>query len=262
MTTIIRNKYRKILKEAEAVRKANLIQKELIESESGSDYEVETNQLILTKGNENDSNGEVKNSNHVILQDITISNIFDIIMDDLEADFLEIIAIFKMVNFDVNHILRKIIKEYPDYYLNEIVEEITRETDESVKDENTLSRHYKYLYKNQIVSKKVVFLRSTRYTILPALTLDGVLVMDNIKIHYDDEMVNVIERSSCKVLYLPSYLPDYNLIETAFSTVKTWIKKNRDFMETYIDPEFAIMAACLQITSEMAKSYFEKSNYI
>ncbi|GBC05855.1 hypothetical protein RclHR1_06480005 [Rhizophagus clarus] len=232
MTTIIRNKYRKILKEAEAVRKANLIQKELIESESGSDYEVETNQLILTKGNENDSNGEVKNSNHVILQDITISNIFDIIMDDLEADFLEIIAIFKMVNFDVNHILRKIIKEYPDYYLNEIVEEITRETGKELPLMNS--------YPNK----------------------NSVLVMDNIKIHYDDEMVNVIERSSCKVLYLPSYLPDYNLIETAFSTVKTWIKKNRDFMETYIDPEFAIMAACLQITSEMAKSYFEKSNYI
>jgi len=33
-------------------------------------------------------------------------------------------------------------------------------------------------------------------------------------------------------------------------------------MESCINPEFAIMAACSQITSEMARSYFEKSNYI
>jgi transposase len=91
---------------------------------------------------------------------------------------------------------------------------------------------------------------------------NSVLVMDNAKIHHDDEMVNVIERSGCRVLYLPPYSPDYNPIETAFSTVKIWIKKNRDFMEICTDPEFAIMAACSQITPEMAKSYFEKSNYI
>ena len=87
---------------------------------------------------------------------------------------------------------------------------------------------------------------------------NSVLVMDNAKIHHDNEMVNVIERSGCKVLYLPPYSP----IETAFSTIKIWIRRNRDFMETCTNSEFAIMAACSQITSEMAKSYFEKSNYI
>ena len=91
---------------------------------------------------------------------------------------------------------------------------------------------------------------------------NSVLVMDNAKIHHDDEMVNVIERCGCRVLYLPPYSPDLNPIETAFSTIKTWIKKNRDFMEVCTDPEFAIIAACSQITPEMSKSYFEKSNYI
>jgi len=32
---------------------------------------------------------------------------------------------------------------------------------------------------------------------------NSVLVMNNAKIHHDDEMVNVIERSGCRVLYLP-----------------------------------------------------------
>jgi transposase len=69
---------------------------------------------------------------------------------------------------------------------------------------------------------------------------NSILVMNNAKIHHDNEMVNVIERSSCRVLYLPSYSPDYNPIETAFSTVKIWIKRNRDFMETCTDPELGI----------------------
>lgn len=53
--------------------------------------------------------------------------------------------------------------------------------DESAKDERTLSRHYGYSYKNQIALQKVVFLRGIRYTILPALTLDGFIACDIMK---------------------------------------------------------------------------------
>ena len=45
--------------------------------------------------------------------------------------------------------------------------------DESSKDERTLSRQYGYSLKNTRAIQKVVFLRGTRYTILPALSLDG-----------------------------------------------------------------------------------------
>jgi len=88
---------------------------------------------------------------------------------------------------------------------------------------------------------------------------NSVLVIDNAKIHHDEEMINLIERISCKVLFLPSYTPDYNPIEIAFSTLKRWFRQNRDFMKTCLDPEYGIMVACSQITSELAKSYFKKS---
>ena len=91
---------------------------------------------------------------------------------------------------------------------------------------------------------------------------NSVLVMDNAKIHHDEEMINVIESIGCRVLFLPPYSPDFNPIELAFSTVKYWIKRNNNFMETCPDPEFAIIAACSQITTAMAKSYFEKSIYL
>jgi len=53
--------------------------------------------------------------------------------------------------------------------------------DESSKDERTLSRNYGYSFANQPAIKKVVFLRGTRYTILPALTMDGFIACDIMK---------------------------------------------------------------------------------
>src|SRR6266511_1543752 len=88
---------------------------------------------------------------------------------------------------------------------------------------------------------------------------NSVLVMDNAKIHNDEEMINLIERIGCKVLFLPSYSPNYNLIEIAFSTLKRWFRQNRDFMETCLDPEYSMIVACSQITSELTKSYYKKS---
>ena len=73
------------------------------------------------------------------------------------------------------------------------------------------------------------------------------------------EMINLIERIGCRVLFLPPYSPDYNPIELAFFTLKVWFKGNRDFMETCPDPKYSMMVACSQITPELAKSYFKKS---
>jgi len=53
--------------------------------------------------------------------------------------------------------------------------------DETAKDERSLSRTYGYSFKNQKVIQKVVFLRGVRYTILPALTLDGFIACDIMK---------------------------------------------------------------------------------
>ena len=50
--------------------------------------------------------------------------------------------------------------------------------DESAKDERTLCRQYGYSPRNQAAIKKVVFLRGVRYTILPALSLDGIIALD------------------------------------------------------------------------------------
>ena len=57
---------------------------------------------------------------------------------------------------------------------------------ESSKDDRTMTRLYDYSKVNSRASKKIVFIRGKRYTILPALTEQGIIA------------VNIIEGSCTK----------------------------------------------------------------
>ena len=50
--------------------------------------------------------------------------------------------------------------------------------DESSKDNHTIMCLYGYFKVNLRVSKKIVFIRGKRYTILPALTEQGIIAVD------------------------------------------------------------------------------------
>ena len=90
----------------------------------------------------------------------------------------------------------------------------------------------------------------------------SVLVLDNAQIHHDEYLVNLVESVGCKIIYLPPYSPDFNPIETAFSSIKSWLKRHKRFVRECSDPYFALTIACAQITPNMAYSYFQKSLYL
>jgi DDE superfamily endonuclease len=50
--------------------------------------------------------------------------------------------------------------------------------DEAAKDERTSTRRYGYSTINQRARKSIVFVRGKRYTILPALSLDGIIAFE------------------------------------------------------------------------------------
>lgn len=50
--------------------------------------------------------------------------------------------------------------------------------DESAKDERSLSRGYGYSEMNTRARKKLIFVRGKRYTICPALSLQGIIAVD------------------------------------------------------------------------------------
>ena len=88
----------------------------------------------------------------------------------------------------------------------------------------------------------------------------SVLVMDNARIHHNEDLVTAVEDIGCRILYLPPYSPDLNPIETAFSALKSWLKRYRDLVD-HFDPTYLILVALAQTTPEIAKKYFEESIY-
>src|SRR5215469_6939733 len=64
----------------------------------------------------------------------------------------------------------------------------------------------------------------------------SVLVMDNASIHHNEELVELIESGGAKVVFLPPYSPDFNPIEEAFSAIKAWLCRNRDFVMSFQNP--------------------------
>ncbi len=55
----------------------------------------------------------------------------------------------------------------------------------------------------------------------PFFNKNSILVINNIKIHYYEKLINLNEKIDYRILFLPSYSPDYNPIEIAFFTLKT-----------------------------------------
>lgn len=71
-----------------------------------------------------------------------------------------------------------------------------------------------------------------------------------------------------RLLYLPPYSPDLNPIEEAFSSLKHWLRSNRDYVLGEIegisaDPYRLIWeAAYATLTPESAYGWFRHSEYI
>src|ERR1700761_9350378 len=58
---------------------------------------------------------------------------------------------------------------------------------------------------------------------------NSVIVMDNASTHHFEGIRNIIEAWGMHLVYLPPYSPDFNPIEEGFSAMKAWLRRNRDF---------------------------------
>lgn len=150
--------------------------------------------------------------------------------------------------------------------------------DESACNRFTTRRKYGWAFSGERARRSDYFIRGKRYSVLPALSLDGVLhvhvqdhsytsaefrefvdqlldnmnpfpqknsvvVMDNASIHRSQELQDMVEARGMHVLYLPAYSPQFNPIEEGFSAMKAWIRDNRDYcvlaLEDHVDPAVA-----------------------
>jgi transposase len=93
----------------------------------------------------------------------------------------------------------------------------------------------------------------------PALKRGQVVVMDNLSVHTSKWVRELIEQGGCQLWLLPSYSPDFNPIEEAFSKVKNLIRKAK---ARTLDLLFeATTEALAEVSEDDARGFFEHCGY-
>lgn len=93
----------------------------------------------------------------------------------------------------------------------------------------------------------------------PSLSEGQIVVLDNLGAHKTERVRELIEARGAEVWFLPSYSPDMNPIEEAFSKVKTLLKKAAArTREALVE---AISEALGAVTLEDVRGWFAHSGY-
>ena len=192
-------------------------------------------------------------------------------------------------------------QEFKDLINNHFRPEQLVFADESHFNRLMLRRPYAWSIRGERACRFEFPLCGTKYSLLPALSLDGiihlevvenaitgddflqfvcgllpkmnkwplpnsVLVMDNAAIHKVPGIRELVEEHGARLLFLPSYSPDFNPIELAFSTIKAWLRRNQDRMSEEMEAEGSIIydvfwEAVQSITAEQAKGWYSHCGY-
>ena len=68
--------------------------------------------------------------------------------------------------------------------------------------------------------------------LLPTLSKDDIIVMDNMRSHHAKSVKEVLDTSEIQYLYLPPYSPDFNPIEKMWSKIKAYLRKVKIRVDT------------------------------
>ena len=103
------------------------------------------------------------------------------------------------------------------------------------------------------------FLAYVERFLCPTLKRGQIVVMDNLQVHKMKKVRELIEGRSCSLVFLPSYSPDFNPIEEAFSKIKGFLRKAkaRSF-EALVQATGGALSA---VTKEDARGFFAHCGY-
>jgi transposase len=93
----------------------------------------------------------------------------------------------------------------------------------------------------------------------PTLKVGQVVVLDGLGAHRTQRVIELIEVRGAQLLFLPSYSPDLNPIEEAFSKIKQLVRKVK--ARTREALEEAIGVALCTVTPEDAAGWFAHAGY-
>jgi transposase len=98
-----------------------------------------------------------------------------------------------------------------------------------------------------------------RNVLAPRLKAGQIVLMDNLSVHTSGWVRELIEEKGCQLWLLPSYSPDLNPIEEAFSKVKGLLRKAK---ARTLEALFGATAQALDaVSADDARGYFEHCGY-
>lgn len=96
-------------------------------------------------------------------------------------------------------------------------------------------------------------------TLVPALRPGQTVVLDNLPVHKSATAQALIEAAGCRLLFLPTYAPDFNPIEQAFSKLKHLLRQSEArSVEANMD---ATQAASPRITPNDCQGFYRATGY-
>lgn len=93
----------------------------------------------------------------------------------------------------------------------------------------------------------------------PKLRSGQVVILDRLNVHKNPRIREAIEAKGCELLFLPSYSPDLNPIELAFSKLKTWLREMEARTKGALDDFIA--TALKTITLQDVIGWFAHAGY-
>jgi transposase len=98
--------------------------------------------------------------------------------------------------------------------------------------------------------------------VIPQLAPDAIVILDNAKIHYGEVFKDLCAMHGVRVEYLPPYSPDYNPIEQSFNALKAWVKRHISELSVFPDFPSFMRYGIEQLSVEVeAKGWFVKAGY-
>lgn len=73
------------------------------------------------------------------------------------------------------------------------------------------------------------------FQLLPVLSEDAVIIMDNASFHRKKQLRTIAEAHHCRIVFLPPYSPELNPIEKDWANLKQWLKFHHRQFTTFDD---------------------------
>jgi transposase len=96
-------------------------------------------------------------------------------------------------------------------------------------------------------------------SLLPTLVPGQIVILDNLAVHKSPQARTLIEGAGCQLRFLPSYSPDFNPIELAFSKLKQQLRGQAE--RTFPGLVAATAPALDTITTADERGFFAHCGY-